>query len=117
MKFVIKRDRTGTAFRFAPLEGETFQASVPVAQRTGLPDSVVILAADGSLLARSDAVVRILKRLGGGWKVVGSLLAAVPRGLRDAVYDLIARVRYRVFGKREDLCPIVPPEMRKRFDP
>jgi len=117
VKFVIKRDRTGTAFRFAPLEGETFQASVPVAQRTGLPDSVVILAADGSLLARSDAVVRILKRLGGGWKVVGSLLAAVPRGLRDAVYDLIARVRYRVFGKREDLCPIVPPEMRKRFDP
>jgi len=117
VKFVIKRDRTGTAFRFAPLEGETFQASVPVAQRTGLPDSVVILAADGSLLARSDAVVRILKRLGGGWRVVGSLLAAVPRGLRDAVYDLIARVRYRVFGKREDLCPIVPPEMRKRFDP
>jgi predicted DCC family thiol-disulfide oxidoreductase YuxK len=117
VKFVIKRDRTGTAFRFAPLEGETFQASVPAAQRTGLPDSVVILAADGSLLARSDAVVRILKRLGGGWKVVGSLLAAVPRGLRDAVYDLIARVRYRVFGKREDLCPIVPPEMRKRFDP
>jgi len=117
VKFVMKRDRAGTAFRFAPLQGETFQALVPVGQRTGLPDSIVILAADGSLRARSDAVVRILERLGGGWKAVGSLLAVVPRGLRDAVYDLIARVRYRVFGKREDLCPIVPPEMRKRFDP
>jgi predicted DCC family thiol-disulfide oxidoreductase YuxK len=116
VKFVMKRDRAGTAFRFAPLQGETFQALVPVAERSGLPDSIVILAADGSLRARSDAVVRILERLGGGWKVVGSLLAAVPRGLRDAVYDLMARIRYRVFGKREDLCPIVPPEMRKRFD-
>jgi predicted DCC family thiol-disulfide oxidoreductase YuxK len=116
VKFVMKRDRAGTAFRFAPLQGETFQALVPVAERSGLPDSIVILAADGSLRARSDAVVRILERLGGGWKVVGSLLAAVPRGLRDAVYDFMARIRYRVFGKREDLCPIVPPEMRKRFD-
>jgi predicted DCC family thiol-disulfide oxidoreductase YuxK len=117
VKFVMKRDGAGTAFRFAPLQGETFRALVPVGQRTGLPDSIVMHAADGSLLARSDAVVHILERLGGGWRVAGSLLARVPRGLRDRVYDFIARVRYRVFGKREDVCPIVPPEMRKRFDP
>jgi predicted DCC family thiol-disulfide oxidoreductase YuxK len=117
VKFVVKRDRAGTAFRFAPLQGETFQALVPVEQRAGLPDSIVIRAADGSLLARSDAVVHMLERLGGGWRVLGSILAAVPRGLRDSIYDFIARVRYRVFGKREDLCPIVPPDLRKRFDP
>ena len=117
VKFVIKRDRGGTAFRFAPLQGETFQTLVPMEQRAGLPDSIVIRTADGALLARSDAIVRILERLGGGWKIFGSILAAIPRGLRDAVYDLVARVRYRVFGKRDELCPIVPPSLRQRFDP
>ena len=117
VKFVIKRDRTGIAYRFAPLQGETFQAQVPAKQRAGLPDSIVIRTADGSLLARSDAIVRILRRLGGGWKIFGSILAVIPRGLRDAVYDFIARVRYRIFGKREDLCPIVPPALRQRFHP
>jgi predicted DCC family thiol-disulfide oxidoreductase YuxK len=117
VQFVLERDRTGAAFRFAPLQGETFQAQVPLEQRAGLPDSLVIRTADGSLLARSDAVVHILQRLGGGWRVPASILAAIPRGLRDAVYDFIARVRYRVFGKRKDLCPIVPPDLRGRFDP
>jgi predicted DCC family thiol-disulfide oxidoreductase YuxK len=117
VQFVLERDRTGAAFRFAPLQGETFQAQVPLEQRAGLPDSLVIRTADGSLLARSDAVVHILQRLGGGWRVPASILAAIPRGLRDAVYDFIARVRYRVFGKRNDLCPIVPPDLRGRFDP
>ena len=117
VKFVIKRDRTGTTFRFAPLQGETFQALVPVEKRAELPDSIVIRTADGSLLARSDAVVRLLERLGGGWRILGAILAAIPRGLRDAVYDFVARIRYRVFGKRDDLCPIVPPALRQRFDP
>jgi predicted DCC family thiol-disulfide oxidoreductase YuxK len=117
VQFVVERDRNGTAFRFAPLQGETFRAQVPVEQRVGLPDSIVIRTADGSLLARSDAVIRILQRLGGGGRVPASILAAIPRGLRDAMYDFIARVRYRVFGKRDYLCPIVPPELRGRFDP
>lgn len=117
VEFVLKIDRTGNAFRFAPLQGETFRALVPVAQRAGLPDSIVIRTADGSLLSRSDAIVRILQRLGGRWKISASVLAVIPHGLRDAVYDFIARIRYRVFGKRADLCPIVPPELRRRFDP
>ena len=83
----------------------------------GLPDSIVIRTAEGSLLARSDAVVRILQRLGGGWRILGAIMAAIPRGLRNAVYDFIARIRYPVFGKRDDLCPLVPPELRRRFDP
>jgi predicted DCC family thiol-disulfide oxidoreductase YuxK len=117
VEFVLKVDRGGTAFRFAPLQGQTFQTLVPMEQRMGLPDSIVIRTADGALLARSDAIVRILGRLGGGWKIWGSILAAIPRGLRDGLYNLIARVRYRVFGKRDDLCPVVPPALRQRFDP
>lgn len=117
VKFVMKRDRTGEAFRFAPLQGETFQALVPPQQRAGLPDSIVIRTSDGLLLARSDAVIHILERLGGIWKIVAAILAVIPRGLRDAAYDFIARVRYRIFGKRDDLCPIVPRNLRARFDP
>jgi predicted DCC family thiol-disulfide oxidoreductase YuxK len=40
----------------------------------------------------------------------------VPRRLRDFVYDFVARIRYRVFGRRDDLCPVMPPELRARFD-
>ena len=70
-----------------------------------------------ALLARSDAFLHILRRLGGGWKILAAVLSVVPRGLRDAAYDFIARVRYRIFGKRDELCPIVPPDLRARFDP
>jgi len=45
------------------------------------------------------------------------VLAVVPRPLRDVVYNFIARTRYSVFGKRDDLCPIVPADLRARFDP
>jgi predicted DCC family thiol-disulfide oxidoreductase YuxK len=113
----LKHDRAGTPFRFAPLQGETFQATVPVGQRAGLPDSMVVRTHDGSLLLRSDAWVHILRRLPGGWKALAALVAAVPRPLRDLAYDFIARIRYRVFGQRDDLCPDVPPHLRERFDP
>ena len=116
VKFVLKHDRSGRAFRFAPLQGETFQARVPPEQRATLPDSVVVLTADGGLLIQSNAFLHILRRLGGGWKFRAGVIGVVPRPLRDAVYNIVARIRYRVFGKRDDLCPIVPPDLRARFD-
>jgi len=114
---VLKHDRSGNAFRFAPLQGSTFQSRVFPEQRAALPDSIVVLTDAGSLLVRSDAFVHILRRLGGGWSFLASLIDVIPRSLRDLAYDFIARVRYRVFGKRDDLCPIVPPDLRARFDP
>jgi predicted DCC family thiol-disulfide oxidoreductase YuxK len=114
--FVLAHDRAGTAFRFAALQGETFQRLVQPEQRKTLPDSVVVITADDRLLARSNAFLHILRRLGGGWKVVAVVLGVVPRGLRDFVYDFIARIRFRVFGRREDLCPVMAPELRARFD-
>ena len=41
-------------------------------------------------------------------------LRVAPQGLRDHVYDLVARIRYRVFGKSEQ-CLMTPPEFRNRF--
>lgn len=117
VKFVLRRDRSGTTFRFAPLEGATFMARVPENARKNLPDSIVVLTNDGALLVRSDAFIRILERLGGRWRTAAALLRTIPRPLRDAVYDFIARVRYRVFGTRADVCPVVAPALRSRFDP
>jgi len=117
VKFVLKRDRDGCLFRFAPLQGPTFEARVPAERRADLPDSIIVLTHEGALLTRSDAVVYILRRLGGGWSAVAGVLAAVPRVVRDGGYDFFARVRYSIFGTRDDVCPIVPPDLRARFDP
>lgn len=117
VKFVVKHDRFGNAFRFAPLQGETFQARVAASERAGLPDSIVVLTREGTLLIRSDAFIHILRRMGGGWKAMGAVLGVIPRIVRDAVYDFVARVRYRVFGRRDEVCPVAAPELRARFDP
>lgn len=116
VKFVLKHDRSGGAFRFAPLQGETFAAHVPESARKDLPDSIVVLTDAGALLVRSDAFLYILMRLGGGWKILASMFRVIPRFVRDVAYNFVARIRYRVFGTRSDVCPIVPPELRSRFD-
>jgi predicted DCC family thiol-disulfide oxidoreductase YuxK len=117
VKFALKHDRSGNAFRFAPLQGPTFQALVPADRRAGLPDSIVVLTQSGELLVRSNAFLHILRRLGRGWRILVGVLSVVPRPARDLVYDFVARIRYRIFGKRDELCPIVLADLRKRFDP
>ncbi len=117
VKFVVKHDRSGTAFRFAPLNGKTFEATVPVNQRSELSNSMVVRTDEGLLLMRSNALVHILQRLGGKWKIVATAVAVIPRPLRDMFYNVIARIRYRVFERRDHLCPVVPGNLRARFDP
>ncbi|HLN02384.1 MAG TPA: DCC1-like thiol-disulfide oxidoreductase family protein [Bryobacteraceae bacterium] len=117
VKFVLKHDGSGAAFRFAPLQGVTFQARVPVGQRGTLPDSMVVQTVAGSLLIRSDALVHILRRLGGGWRILAAVLAVIPRPLRDLAYDFVARGRHSLFERPDELCPMVPAALRARFDP
>jgi predicted DCC family thiol-disulfide oxidoreductase YuxK len=113
----MKRDPEGTAFRFAPLQGETFLALVDQGRRAALADSIVVRTGDGALLTRSGAILRVLARIGGGWRVLGKLVETIPRPIRDAGYNFVSFVRYRIFGRRDDLCPALSPEERKRFDP
>jgi predicted DCC family thiol-disulfide oxidoreductase YuxK len=116
VRFVIARDPEGQRFRFAPLQGTTIEKLVPAEQRAGLPDSVAVLADDGRLLVRSDAFIHILRRLGGFWRFAAGIIGVVPRAIRDGVYDFIARVRYRIFGRRVEVCPVTPAKLRARFD-
>lgn len=117
VSFVATRDRTGETFRFAPLHGETFEREVPKRTADNLPDSLVIQTTGGELLVRSRGAIYVLRRLGGFWALVGRLLWLVPRPLRDLGYDLFARVRKRLARRPEGTCPMVPPELRRRFDP
>ena len=102
VRFVLAEDRSGNAFRFEPLPD-------------GEKASVIVQAADGRTLVRSEAVIHILQRLGGLWRVLGIAFGIVPRIVRNAMYDGVARVRYRIFGRTKDACPIVPPDLRSRF--
>lgn len=117
VSFVIARDREGTRFRYAPLGGPTFLATLAAGQREGLPDSVVVRTADGRTLVRSDAAIHIGERLGGGWRVLARAVSVFPRWLLDPCYDAVARVRGRLFAKPGGACPLLPPELRQRFLP
>ena len=116
VRFVLARDPSGEAFRFAPLGGAAFEAAVPEALRESLPDSMAVVTHDGELLLKSAATVHVLRRLGGGWKWLGGLIAGVPSAVRDSVYDFVARRRKRWFGEVDESCPIVPAALRTRFD-
>jgi predicted DCC family thiol-disulfide oxidoreductase YuxK len=117
VQFVLRHDGSGKAFRFAPLQGTMFEQLVPATQRSQLPDSIVVLTRQSSLLVKSDAIIYILRQLGGFWRILAGILRVFPRFLRDAGYDFIAGVRYRIFGRRDDVCPVMPPELRARFNP
>jgi predicted DCC family thiol-disulfide oxidoreductase YuxK len=116
VRFVLARDPQGRAFRFAPLDSDAFRKVAPPDVRASLPDSLVVETRAGELLTRSGAVIHILGRLGAPWRFLGGVARAFPRALLDALYDLVARVRYRVFGREPDACPVIPKDQRSRFD-
>lgn len=116
VRFLLAEDREGRAFRFAPLQGETFARLVPEAARAALPDSLVLRTSGGALLVRARCVRAILARLGGLWRVAGAALALLPARLADALYDAVARARRRIFRRPPELCPVMPADLRSRFD-
>ena len=112
VQFIVKRDPE-RVFRFASLQSEFGQS-----QRrkfnlysNGL-DSIVVIEND-ICYQRSDAALKIARRLKGWWPVL-SIFRIIPRFIRDAVYNLIAVNRYRLFGKQES-CMLPSPELRARF--
>lgn len=80
--------------------------------RGELPDSVVLIR-DGVVMTRSDAALGIARELGAPWSLA-AVARVLPRRLRDAMYDAIARRRYAWFGRRES-CMVPTPALRARF--
>jgi predicted DCC family thiol-disulfide oxidoreductase YuxK len=117
VQFLLKRD-THDRFRFASLQSEF--ANNLLTQHGLDPqdlDTVYVVRdygqPDERLLARSDAILFMLKQLGGLWKVMGVGLV-LPQAFRDAVFRIVARNRYRIFGKYES-CMLPEPKHRAKF--
>ncbi len=117
VRFVLARDPAGR-FRFAALQSTLAR---DILARHGRDprdlDTLYLVLGHGRpderLLRRSDAALWILRELGGPWRAAGAL-RVVPARLRDLGYDLVARTRYRLFG-RYDTCPLPDPRHRARF--
>ena len=111
VQFVIARD-PAAQFRFGALTTPAAQDLLRAAGVTTAPDSIVLIE-DGRVYFRSDAPLRIARRLTFPWPLAYGLVA-VPRFVRDRVYDIVAARRYRWFGRR-DLCMVPTPELKQRF--
>jgi predicted DCC family thiol-disulfide oxidoreductase YuxK len=117
LQFVLPRDRRGV-FRFAALQSATGKTIVErsggdagelttfyVVENYGTPAA--------RLLTRSRAGLFVMNALGWPWKAA-TMIGVLPNAWLDTAYDVIARHRYRVFG-RHDRCPLPRPEYRDRF--
>lgn len=111
VQWVLKRD-DGGPLRFATLQGEIGEAARRAIPELATVDSVVVLHKDGAWV-KSTAALEVARYVGGGW-ALSAAAYVVPRFLRDAVYDFVARNRYGWFGKF-DACPIPSAEQRQRF--
>lgn len=108
---LLKADRN-TYFLFAPLNGKT---AAQLRREYAIPDSVdsIILLDDGRVAVYSDAVLQIARRIGGFYRLlfVGYIL---PKTWRDSLYRLLARNRFRWFGRRNN-CLVPDEKYRSRL--
>ena len=112
VKFVLDHEADQT-LRFTPLQSPV---GARLMRELGLdPEDAktFVLMADGKAYVKSDAAIRVSRHFRGGWKLLGAI-RIVPRPIRDWAYDLVARNRYRWFG-RFDTCMVPTPELRARF--
>ena len=112
VQFIIKHDPHGR-FRFASLQSAAGQQLLALHHSDTQAIDAVVLIVGTHWYARSDAALEIARRLAWPWPLVYALVI-VPRPLRDWGYDVIARNRYRWFGRKET-CMIPTPALRDRF--
>ena len=123
VQFILRRDPAGI-FRFSSLQSAL---AAEVLARHGANsqdlDTVYVVVEYGQpgerVLPRSDAIIFVLRQLGTShramfWRISASLLQLVPAPIRDWGYRLVARNRYRVFGRSES-CILPDAESRDRF--
>lgn len=112
VQFVIKRDPEKRFF-FAALQSEYAKSNLSsnLANESNLQS--IVLLKEGKTLTKSTAALSIAKELSGLWPIL-YLFVIIPRPLRDSIYDLIGRNRYKWFGK-QDHCMIPTKELKDRF--
>ena len=112
VNFIIDHDPKGH-FKFAALQSQFGQQKLKeLGLNTKNFDSIVLISGD-QLYEKSTAALKVAKRLNGLWPVLYGFII-IPPFIRHAVYNLVAKNRYRIWGRR-DQCRIPTPEIRQRF--
>jgi predicted DCC family thiol-disulfide oxidoreductase YuxK len=114
VQYIIKRDMHDK-FRFASLQSDRAKQITANFSRSAANLKSIFVIHKGQLYDRSDAALIIARNLN-GLRWLARMLAVVPRALRNSVYDLIARTRYSIFGKRNS-CMVPTPEIMHKFLP
>lgn len=110
---IIKRDQNDV-FRFAALQSEVGKKLVSERNiDTKKVDSIILIEPGVAYYVKSDAALQIGRQLK-GYRTISRLLNLIPSGLRNIVYDLLARNRYSWYGKK-DQCMIPTPELKVKF--
>jgi predicted DCC family thiol-disulfide oxidoreductase YuxK len=116
VQFVLRHERSADkTLRFASLQsptGVSIRAQHP--ELDGIDSVIWYEPSTDQVLVRSRAALRVLRYLGGIWAPLGALGTVVPRFIRDAVYDLIARHRHQLV-RGGAACLVPSPEQRDRF--
>jgi predicted DCC family thiol-disulfide oxidoreductase YuxK len=112
VQFILKRDKKGI-FRFLPLQSERIiLIKENYSFDQGNPESVILIDG-GKVFKRSDAVLRIIKRLNFPWSLLWGLII-FPRFIRDPIYSWVAKNRFRWYGKRKS-CFLPDFDRKDRF--
>lgn len=115
VQFLVRHDPRGERFRFAAQQsdaGQKLLAAHGFRADSGTAETMVVITGD-RVFTHSDAALTIARALPLPWSLAG-IGAILPKPLRDAAYRLIARSRYKLFGRRSE-CLIPTPELRARF--
>ena len=112
INFVIDHDPE-KHFKFAPLQSEIGQSILTQFNKSTSDFDSVILLKNNQLYQKSEAALEITKHLSGFWKYL-SVFKIFPTFFLNFFYDIIAKNRYRIFGKA-DSCRMPTPELRERF--
>jgi predicted DCC family thiol-disulfide oxidoreductase YuxK len=111
VSFLIRVD-SQRILRYSSLQGKLAN-SLGLDSGTVDPTSVIVQDSKGSYLKESDAMLFIFSQLGLPWSLLG-VFRILPPSLRDWTYRMIARNRYKIFGK-SDSCRLPTPEERQLF--
>ena len=110
--FAIKRDKNDI-FRFAALQSEIGMQLISKFKIDTSQTDSIILVEGNKYYEKSSAALHIAKHLSGGWPLLYGFII-LPKFIRNAVYDFIAKNRYKWFGKKES-CMIPTPELQAKF--
>ena len=113
VRFIMKRDKKDL-YRYASLQSELGQKLTQERDiNTDKVDSIILIQPSEAYYIKSDAALEIAKNMSGLYPVL-SVFLFLPRGFRDFFYDLVAKNRYKWFGKKE-ACPMPSPEEQDKF--